>query len=62
MELHLRIDDKKKNGSSPCAYPEAVAVPSIKDIDDDLGFKDNSAHAIHRENKSKNKGISPTHD
>lgn len=48
-------------GAHPCAYPMNVDVPSITDMDSELGFKDNGEHAIHRENKKKNKGISPTH-
>lgn len=53
---------KEQQGSFPCAYPETNRVPPIEDIEDLMGFKDNSAHAIHSASKTKNKGISPTHN
>lgn len=55
-------DQSNEAYEHPCSYPEDVGMPAINDIDDDLGFTDNSAHAIHSANKSKNKGISPTHN
>lgn len=55
-------DQSNEANEHPCSYPENATMPEIKDLDDDLGFTDNSAHAIHRENLKKNKGISKTHD
>lgn len=53
---------KEMTGCCPCAYPEDARSPAVENIDSMIGFTDNSAHAANSANKSKNKGISKTHD